>query len=207
MRELPILFSGAMVRALLDDSKTQTRRIVMPQPVFGDVAGTFASWMFKKRRGAGHWLYPNARETILAECPYGRPGDRLWVRETWSANLPEVRYQADKTEKYFPDDHPSYADLRRMYDRQRGDWRPNIHMPRWACRILLDITDVRVERLQEITSADAIAEGVLPPGMEVVMGRPVDGYRNLWNGLNAKRNFGWDANPWVWVVSFKRVAP
>lgn len=219
MKELPILFSGPMVRALLDGSKTQTRRIVNPQPIYGDVAGTFASWMFKKRRAPGHWLYPNARSIVLSECPYGERGDRLWVREThevnrvgyeesWSggrAHHAGVKYQADDGRAEFHIDEALYQKLDATESR---GWTPSIHMPRWASRITLEITGVRAERLQDISATDAEAEGVeflrhVPDADETLT--PQQLFMCLWDSINEARGCGWNANPWVWVVEFKRV--
>lgn len=204
MREHPILFSGAMVRALLDGAKTQTRRVVKPQPVYGDVAGTFASWMFKKRHASGHWLYPNARSIILSECPHGQIGDRLWVRETFfpspASHGGGNHYKATEVDDFLP----------------TMPWKPSIHMPRAASRITLEVTGVRVERLQDISEADAIAEGLtpaivagqtlweLPNGAKVA--DPRRAYCALWDSLNAARGYGWDVNPYVWIVEFKRIS-
>ena len=182
MKERPILFSAPMVRALLAGTKTQTRRAVKPQPVYSDVAATFASWAFH-RKGGGMWLWPNAREDVHAMCPYGQSGDRLWVRETFHAESKStVHYRADGFE-YGP----------------AGGWKPSIFMPRWASRITLEVVGVRVERLQEISAADAWAEGV-PHSPDV---DPLHEYRAIWTAINGAGN--WDANPWVWCVTFKRV--
>jgi hypothetical protein len=124
-------------------------------------------------------------------CPYGRPGDRLWVRETWSQLYPyesrRVAYRADRETVVAPGVLPW--------------WRPSIHMPRWASRLTLEITKVRVERLKEITVKDIAAEGI----QEGVGVFAYEDFRKLWDSLNAKRGFGWDANPWVWVVEFRLV--
>lgn len=162
MKERPILFSGPMVRAILDGRKTQTRRVVKPRQ------GMLDDW------------------TGLP-CPYGKPGDRLWVRETCYFEQPhgEVIYRADPGSEKALD--PEFTGLR---------WRPSIHMPRWASRITLEIVNVRVERLQDIRVDDARAEGVTAKW-------PVHGFRNLWQSING---FGsWDANPWVWVVEFRNM--
>ncbi|MDN8078335.1 hypothetical protein [Burkholderia multivorans] len=219
MIERPILFSGPMVRAILEGRKTQTRRVVTPAPIYGDVAGTFASWMFKKRRASGHWLYPNARETVLSECPHGVPGNRLWVRETCCASevdsgLDGVRYPADGAFRAIEDSSEAAGRWVELYGYrgQTGATVPAIHMPRWASRITLEITGVRAERLQSISEADARAEGVtiedhhmrgycagayLPPSIRA--------FHDLWDSLNAARGHGWDVNPWVWVVEFRRI--
>jgi hypothetical protein len=189
LTERPILFSGAMVRSIREGRKTQTRRVVKPQP---------------NRRP-----YP----VLLQTCPYGVPGDRLWVRETLRTHgyfgfplgeCPQVKPMQGRVWSYAADEVPDWTGS-----------RPSIHMPRWACRLVLELTAVRVERLQDISEADAKAEGVdlRTPSHYDKQGRVVAraatyvvAYRTLWNSLNAKRGFGWDVNPWVWVLEFKRLA-
>lgn len=207
MRERPILFSGAMVRAILDGHKTQTRRIMKrpPQPVMVDGIGTMPA--VQKANGNGHWLWPNARAQVLAECPYGVPGDHLWVRETFMVEphpadvgitremIPRTwdsAVAAAGTVHYAADPGAEIrADGRR--------WRPSIHMPRSACRLVLGITDVRVERLQAISEADVVAEGISTPGPFTV-----HHFRDVWNSINGAG--AWDANPWVWALTLHRVA-
>lgn len=209
MKERPILFSAPMVQALLAGRKTQTRRAVKPQPVYSDVAGAFASWVFKPK-GPMQLLYPNAEASVLALCPYGQRGDRLWVRET---------YWGDKTTKAFRwYVHPDLINP----DRERDHVKliPGIFMSKAIHRIDLEITGVRVERLQEITEDDASAEGVRRIG-EQFENFPNDGpnkytvdvgfhfnqptavacYAYLWDHINGEG--AWDKNPWVWVVEFK----
>ncbi|AAT47214.1 hypothetical protein F116p07 [Pseudomonas phage F116] len=225
MKERPILFTGPMVRAILEGRKTVTRRVVKPQP---DFLGSMVdpNTPFKTLDAGLH-----ARIT----CPYGEPGDRLWVRETWTdvnmCGAPALAYRADEDirdlmeEPGFLDDRGAfnYDDPRvKPYpfacwyaELDQARWRPSIHMPRWASRILLEITDVRVERLQDISEEQALAEGV--------RGEPCDHARQacadigcwgdtakgafgfLWESLNGEGS--WAANPWVWVVEFKRVTP
>lgn len=179
-RERPILFSGPMVRAILAGTKTQTRRVVKVEPGKLDVGENPA-------------------------CPYGVPGgSRLWVRETWYDD------NATRDAEPIPTSHDDFIHYRAdgeahdQFEELDGflRWRPSIFMPRWASRITLEVTEVRVERLQEITEADAWAEGI---AAHVV--RPIHDYAALWDSLNAKRGFGWDTNPWVWVVSFRRLTP
>ncbi len=172
MRERPILFSAPMVRAILGGRKTQTRRVVKDRYI----DAVFLVHFFKYLRG---------------NCPYGQPGDRLWVRESFcdarSAGAGCVLYRAS------------------------GDracrWKPSIHMPRSASRILLEITAVRVERLNDISEADAKAEGLMrvSDGFRGADGlpwyaNPVASYRSLWESINGAGS--WAANPWVWVIEF-----
>jgi hypothetical protein len=211
MTERGILFSGAMVRALLNGGKTQTRRVVKPQPVEqnGWVGGAY--WERRPARGmlpADQWCIRD----MLQFSPYGQPGDRLWVRETFIAfGRWETRFSEKKgrDEWHFVD---MTLDTGREYrfggalpnarrDSVTPAWwkRPSIHMPRAASRINLEIVDVHVERLQDISEADAIAEGWPRDSF------PLPWYHDLWDSLNAHRGYGWDVNPWVWVVEFKKV--
>lgn len=200
MTERPILFSGPMVRALLDGRKTQTRRIVkLDVPADADEV-FFWSGEELRRKGwrnvsePGLWARRNGRDgyiSFIGRCPYGVPGDQLWVRETWCrADTPSgFAYCADT---------PAGSDQRGM------GWRPSIHMPRIASRLTLEIADVRVERLQAISEADAEAEGVQDPSLVPILGAfwsSRDGYARLWEHINGKGS--WAANPWVWAVSFR----
>lgn len=214
MKERPILFSAPMVRALLDGSKTQTRRPITgpryglkvnkhpaePSILADRVEEGPEGFMF---RGGVLQVGPIA-------CPYGKPGERLWVREAW-ADLEQLSdgnyqrqaiYRADDIEQYGDEDEPVNVTAPGMR------WRPSIHMPRWASRILLEIVSVRVERLQAISDADAIAEGCSgyrpddDPFHDV---EPRDEYRELWEQINGAGS--WDANPWVWVVEFRLIEP
>ena len=214
MKVRPILFNGEMVRAILDRRKTQTRRVVKPQP---DDVWHESGW---KNGGVG-MRFGMEVEGVL--CPYGVPGDRLWVRETWAAVMfYEAHVEgfglgyADDWEgsSHIPQGPSEYTILYRAdneWDESVEDrgfrWRPSIHMPHWASRITLEVTDVRVERVQDISEADAEAEGappiLVPPDGG---GAPfTEGFMDLWDSINAKRGFGWDANPWVWVVAFRSV--
>jgi hypothetical protein len=178
MKERPILFSAPMVRALLGGSKTQTRRVVKPQP------------------DRGEWPWPDMsdaeRSAWTTSCPYGQPGDRLWVRETHMDLGACYLYRADAA-----------AEQERAIVAPRQPWRPAIHMPRAASRITLEITGVRVERLQDISEADAVAEGVRN-SLHMPGGRFAnENFAHLWWAINGDGS--WEANPWVWVVEFKRV--
>lgn len=198
MKERPILFSAPMVRAILDGSKTQTRRVVKPQPSpSSDTAfvGADGIWRFSHPTLRG----PVSHEADDVRCPYGQPGDRLWVRETFSA-------MGDKTQHA----HPIFYRADRPDDT--GSWTPSIHMPRWASRILLEITGVRVDKLADLSKDDAMAEGIViqPDGgfgladsTHYNFSDSTDSFCSLWESINGAGS--WFANPWVWVIEFKRV--
>jgi hypothetical protein len=189
-RERPILFSSPMVRALLDGSKTQTRRIAKPRKRPSLLDGTWSD-DYVLDQGNLDWL--------MRDNPYGLPGDRLWVRETWAQPAaldpgPTV-YRAD-----YPNCVP--AGFTNLPAVDEITWKPSIHMFRKDSRILLEITGVRAERLQDISHEDAEAEGV-KCNMSSRTFR--DHFRELWERINGTDS--WDTNPWVWVVEFKRVKP
>ncbi|MGB6056351.1 MAG: hypothetical protein WBG17_14055 [Burkholderiaceae bacterium] len=215
MKERPIRMTAPEVRALLDGTKTQTRRAVKPRN-----GGTILGW-----GGPGIAMENLGTidgcmhvETVL--CPYGQPGDRLWVRETWKYGVAAYDLQNVEVAQYqatpgVNDNADQEVHMAQWEDR----WRPSIHMPRWASRITIKITSVRVERLQDISEADAFAEGVYD-GTPCRCDEPLDFvrscgncggrlvnaiylYRTLWESLNGPGS--WDANPWVWVVEFERV--
>jgi hypothetical protein len=210
VRERGLLMSGPMVRAILDDRKTKTRRVMNPQPAFFGESATWINWRHGKRVGGGKDFSAFAAHAV-DRCPYGQPGDRLYVRETHllmketPGNYEEVMYVDHE-------DHDiCYPTKGSKYDL---GWRvcPGIHMKRIHSRLTLEITEVRVERLQEITREDAIAEGCVGwASRDFESGQSDDGqypeeeFRDLWNNLNEKRGYGWDTNPWVWVLSFRRV--
>lgn len=214
MRERPILFSGAMVRAILDGRKTQTRRVVrgLSDSDARLIGELLASGGTTSIGVGGYGSVARVTERTvtsvpLPRCPYGAPGDRLWVRETWAP----VPWKAGC--EYAPDrsDGAIGYRYRATWDRAHaGRWRPSIHMPRRASRITLELTDVRVERVQDISIGDVLAEGVGRDDDEANAGqywREATGakYAALWDSLNAKRAAGWDVNPWVWVLDFTRV--
>jgi hypothetical protein len=225
-RKRPILFSAPMVRALLDGSKTQTRRVVKPQPAHDQIMPR--EWS-KVTRHNPNAIYGDGLGWVATDksgnphefrCPYGQPGDQLWVRESFAPRTlgawpiletaMQPIYRADG-------DRPEWKNI----------WKPSIHMPRWASRITLEITSVRVERLQGISEADAKAEGIKrganfpgwyrgpllgdSAGLQQAGGRegkiptafPRLAYRSLWEQINGPGS--WDANPWVWAVEFKRL--
>ncbi|MHC1739694.1 MAG: hypothetical protein AB9897_01130 [Anaerolineaceae bacterium] len=211
MKEKPILFSGEMVRAILDGRKTQTRRVIKPQPRFiKDQTGC----KYLQIPGKGVWFDDDPMPST-----YGQPGDRLWVRETFCPvdNSEFADSLGEGDEKVFWIDYratPKYGmNSPAGWDEDQKDnpdhaiWRPSIFMPRKYSRILLEITNIRVERLQEISEEDAIAEGIdpniNPAAPQYISWSNKRAYEYLWDCLNAKRGFGWNANPWVWVIEFK----
>ncbi|MBF0185361.1 MAG: hypothetical protein HQM06_13400 [Magnetococcales bacterium] len=213
MKERPILFSGPMVRAILEGRKTQTRRIVKavqgfhcPDEMWPAAISDVVEW----REQEGLWFGLMGYSTLCtASSPYGKPGDRLWVRETFAmaqpGSLPVYRADAiDKNGDAWPSIFPGDPD-------NEVRWTPSIHMPRSASRILLEITGIRVERLQDISEEDAQEEGSIewmhhmkmpPPPICSDTGRIA--FTHLWESINGTGS--WDANLWVWVVDFKKVA-
>ena len=219
MKERPIPFKAHEVRATLEGRKSQFRRVVKPQPA-DDRPPMIAT-------GDRGW---DGNQFTTVRCPYGQPGDRLWGRETWGMSFvdiasgrphvvggtwgssdrpnrgPCVVFRADAPT--MPDDSPA----------ETARWSPSIHMPRWASRITLEVTGVRVERLQDISEADAIAEGIERLGGPASCSPwkdyrsdqrfgfysvPSASYRSLWESINGPES--WGANPWVWVVEFRRL--
>lgn len=203
----PILFSGTMVRAIIDGRKTQTRRVIALSE-FGKSTTPGFDWHFRDRRGRWNDV---SMERLLQMCPYGAPGDRLWVRETWATTAQAGDHKSDAYAVYRATD----PDWETMIGWK---WRPSIYMPRWASRITLEVTTVRVERVQDISDADAVAEGIMcgskigkdafgwyaDSDRAVRHNAPAHALRALWDEINAKRGYGWDANPWVWAVEFKK---
>jgi hypothetical protein len=199
MSERPILMQGDMVRAILDGRKSMTRRVIKPQPpkdvnylpdliFYENEPYTWSSLTMEKinKNYCGEWW--------TAKCPYGVVGDRLWVRETWSID---------------EDDQPIIFYRATDHETCGNPYKSSIIMPRWASRILLEVTSVKVERVQDISEEDAEAEGA-PLDRMIGYGRygektHREGFIYLWHSINAKRGYGWDVNPWVWVIGFKRV--
>ncbi|MBD3261036.1 MAG: hypothetical protein GF334_05040 [Candidatus Altiarchaeales archaeon] len=221
--EKPILFSGEMVRAILDGRKTQTRRVVKPQAekYTGDILGQPVIYPW---RNGGYDAKP-------IKCPYGKPGEELWVRETFTYgyDLNDAHPECAVFDFGDPDMifAPGENKETRHYARAWSQRKPGIYMPRWASRIQLQVKDIKVKRVQDITESDAIAEGLtyLPNAKRwgvwdqtncTIDGRarmtehfesPVDAFAHLWDSINRKRGYGWDKNPWVWVVTFERIRP
>lgn len=226
MKEHPILFSGPMVLAILEGRKTVTRRVVNPQPSRDE-----HGFMLWEHRGVliteqnTAWApFDDGFPAAIADglqwvCPYGKPGDRLWVREAWVADAQVNAVAPRDLSQGEPILYPADGAVRQTGCAMitPGVTRPSIHMPRWVSRILLEVTAVGVERLQDITEEQAVAEGVERPenirdvdvwdGAERelfnAMNQPRDRFKRLWADINGVES--WDANPWVWVVEFKRV--
>ncbi|EOY65792.1 TPA: morphogenetic protein [Klebsiella pneumoniae subsp. pneumoniae] len=191
MKERGMIFNGEMVRAILDGRKTQTRRPVKFPVLDKNLGCELAGNELAGELSAGNYL----------NSAFGKPGDRIWVRETWARynidqNSHDIAYRATT-----PADWP-----------EEGRWRPSIHMPRWASRILLEITDVRVERLNAISQENAQAEGMELTGWRPTYSdpdsggevmTPYDNFAELWSSIYGDES--WKANPWVWVIEFKRV--
>jgi len=198
IKDKPILFSGPMVRALLEGRKTQTRRVIKPQPVVlcgkdGHAFMTHNPTHYED--GSTSWtmvhrVIPNG-ENIYTKFPF-QVGDRLWVRETFS---PCACYKCNDP-AMTPFHKPAY---RSDIDRDIV-WKPSIFMPRWASRITLRVTGVKVEQVQEITEEDCVAEGMYRENTSMGLRYC---YGQLWNQLNEKRGYGWDKNPWVWCYTFE----
>jgi hypothetical protein len=245
IKERPILFSTPMVQAILEGRKTQTRRIINPQPIWvGDPSIPFKTF--------------DANPKGIINCRYGNPGDRLWVRETWGCSVVKnerkgvfypASMNADKMNadnwnrelEYDDSDWNSYKEKWfQLWEKYQDKKRPSIFMPRWASRITLEITNVKVEHIQDISEKSAKAEGVEPNCVESCeidqngnyfipernrcpacdgticswkdylpdcdsggFDSPIDSFITLWDSINEKRGYGWDANPFVWVVDFK----
>lgn len=196
MRERPILFSSPMVRAILAGTKAQTRRVVKPQPEWSEPATVWQHGDGHSGSGwyAHHSEYPE-EGALHYRCPYGQPGDRLWVRETHIDLGACCLYRADAN-----------AEQERALVAPGQRWMPSIHMPRSLSRITLEVTGVRVERLQDISEADAQAEGAEPMALDDLGNTwrtHKRGYQSLWESINGPGS--WDANPWVWVIEFQRL--
>jgi hypothetical protein len=199
-RERPILFSAPMVRAILAGTKTQTRRVVKPQPT-----AMQQGWMWVCKKLLAGYCHTDADAMVrlmLPHCPYGEPGDQLWCRETWREWSDAAwHYAADLTilPKQRDRELANFLAQRSPLTWESYRWRPSIHMPRAASRITLEITGVRVEKLQEIGTADCWAEGIASsPDVD-----PVHEYAELWESINGRGS--WHANPFVWVLEFRKL--
>ncbi|WP_375144465.1 hypothetical protein [Escherichia coli] len=215
MKERGMIFNGEMVRAILDGRKTQTRRIMKVQPsdAFHPThngydldlnAHCYTPGVVDKNgylQPAKKEVFGVADENEGYTCPFGAVGDRIWVRETWAeagAGAPDLKlYRAD-----YPEHVPTHYENVPPADEIR--WTPSIHMPRWASRLMLEITGVRVERLRDLSEDDAKSEGITPPSGGVLPGWEYRiNFRDLWMSIYGADN--WETNPWVWVIEFKVV--
>lgn len=209
MKERPILFKGQLVRAILDGRKTQTRRPVKPQPTMTRLSSGPGQTAFTPpgkvsirgnhpTQGASEWFY---------RCPYGQPGDVLWVRETWRAGEEWNEYPPSEIEK----ESAIWYDADGWCSVGEDDWgkaRPSIHMLKWVCRLRLRVTGVRVERVQQISESAAESEGAEPinEGYDGWYGPGFSyraGVREGWKSIYGGGDFSWGKNPWVWVVTFE----
>jgi len=221
MKERPILFRAPMVRAILAGTKTQTRRVVKPSPEWTE-PGT--AWKFSEdgHSGPGWYAYNEdypEEGALFYRCPYGQPGDRLWVREKFQplfADGIENHWETNwKTGKGYAISYQATDGIHEFIDADDNlsdACKPSIHMPRWASRITLEVVSVRVERLSDISKDDAMAEGIVlqPDGgfgladsTHYNFSDPTDSYCSLWESINGDGS--WLSNPWVWAVEFKRV--
>lgn len=246
MNERPIIFNSEMVRAILDGRKTQTHRVMKPQPEPNPNEPGNHSWPCSSVRSmvdVEGFLINDYDSTIAPSfCPFGSLRDRLWVRETWadvnSAEGPALLYKADDEIRFWQDFCEEFgpdfgAGPSMDYEKYPGDytmwwtdllngapdhrWKPSIYMPKWASRIKLLIKNIRVERLQDISKEDAIAEGIEPitqvesmriSGWKCYQGgagyvNPVDAFKSFWESISGADSWGF--NPWVWVIEFERI--
>jgi hypothetical protein len=220
MRELPILFSSEMVKAILEGRKTQTRRVIIPQPpeIWDFVKPiknnevNIISWCFYNSKDSDFHGYKNSKYQI---------GDRLYVRENYRLvcypyhdgkyiyGEALLEYLADGDEFVCPADYEEW--WKETWRKHSSDIRPNIFMPKWAARIWLEFTGIRVERLQDISEEDAKKEGASLIGWDIKYKETFHypsykaSFKQLWESINAKRGFPWELNPWIWVYEFKRI--
>jgi hypothetical protein len=199
MKEKPILFSGEMVRAILDGRKTQTRRVIKN-------AGGGCRGFIPEREtyyfGIDLRTVDNGPQTAIEVKPPCAVGDLLWVRETWATNEQIGIHPAD-AEIIYRATSPEFGE-----EFEGWKWRPSIFMPRWASRLTLRVTGVRAERVHDISRPDIRAEGVVCAWCQKQQGGYCECYKMfsaLWDSINAKRGYGWDASPWVWVIEFEVV--
>ena len=221
MAEHGMIFQGWGVRAIQKGHKGQTRRTRGLDKVNTDPG----AWYDPHEIRPGYWLFrwnrtgdrPNY-DTATIRCPYGIPGDRLWVREKFAVAHSRKLREDDKEDLLF-----AASALQVDLEQPSIRWRPSIHMPRWACRLILEVKSIRVERVQRIGIYDIRAEGLdvegYIAGYEVEHGNPAPGddylqfydaarenFQELWDSINAKRGYSWSENPWCWVLDFQRIA-
>ncbi len=226
MTDRPILFNGAMVRALLDGSKTQTRRPLKPQPYvpYPYYDTTIDHHPVEFERDGGLWI-PSSGGTsgnlpyrgTPIKCPYGVPGDRLWVQEAFALSKSDpdsgadTRYSADWDVPVYRADVPSSM----TSPSAVTSWKPSVHMPRWASRITLEVIGVRVERVASVSEADAESEGIRKGAGGNWLDYQAEGcfysarhsFASLWDSIYSEPGLRWEDSPWVWAVDFKVVRP
>jgi len=210
MNTHPIIFSTPMVQAILEGRKTMTRRVLKPYPDEGSIPKKCTHLFDNERPLWGYTYCFNEKDLsevthIAVTCPYGQPGDVLWVRETFGKLLSFDKFVYK-------------ADCESKYDKPALGWKPSIHMPKSACRIWLEVTNIRVERLQDITKKDAISEGILSDHTDgdyyyfypcndlrddTYLDNPITSFYSLWKSINGQES--WNSNPFVWVIEFKRI--
>ena len=202
MKERPIIMGAESVRAILEERKTQTRRVIDPHKY------NIAGWDMPRTKEDAEAGYPFAENadgdsfSVVDWCPYGRVGDRLYVKERFAYWIGrEAVAYSDMCHKSIEDieweDEVNISNI-----AEGGKWKSPIFMPRWASRITLEIADIRVERLQDITGEDALKEGFCNYGTDV---DTLDAFCEAWQKLNANRGYPWEKTPWVWVITFKVV--
>jgi len=213
MKYHPIIFSSEMVRAILENRKSQTRRVVKPQPDHKQIHYWKKKKLYEGENRLWWWkdhswdLDFEMKIGLIEYCPYGKVGDRLWVRETWClvddtefGGTEWIDYRA--TPKHTTE-HPAGWENEPQAENALK-WKPSIHMPRWASRITLEITDIRVERLQEISFDDIYAEGIRLEDREgESVANRQSAFLDLWNSIH-KKEYRWEDNPFVWVIGFKK---
>jgi hypothetical protein len=227
--ERSIIFSSEMVRAILKNRKTQTRRVIKPQPEIRYVAGFGIGrcghpdeWCGFAAGQDASWNEWSIKAN--ASCPYGQPGTKLWVKETWCP-VDDTEFDGEEWVDYKAT--PRYAEPGVSHpagwenlpdDLDTLHWKPSIHMPRWASRLTLEIINVRVERVQDISQEDIESEGLWyfseayrdeickwRDCASAIQNTRRKYFKILWDSINLKRGFGWDSNPFVWVIEFKRI--
>jgi len=230
MKERPILFSSPMVRAILNGRKTVTRRVIQCHLNGWHIDRLLGDWPLSEPDGFENGIFKYTHQTEVddartdeVKCPHGQPGDRLWVRETYTVGALITGRCEGNSYVVFKDGGQKYKDGAYYRPQEKYapgafdgiKWKPSIFMPRWASRITLEITDVRVERVQDIDDIEAEREGVHWSDAAIIfeggsrvreLERTYRGaFACLWDSINSKRGFGWNLNPWVWAITFKRV--
>lgn len=212
MKERGILMQAESVRGILAGAKTHTRRVIKPPRIWEkQFYQKFANEWELQPDGKWQPYDEDGYQSCAAiKCPYGVIGDKLWVRETWARTM-ATAYRQSPGVVFTPNpEDPTVGVVYRAgWTRVKpGPWKSSMHMPRWASRILLEVKEIRVERLQDIKPIDVVAEGVYEPTYNYTNLESIGAilrFESVWNSINEKRGFGWDVNPWVWVVVFEMI--